>query len=251
MKQENVNIDVTIPIKGKCDQLNFNNWETLLSAVRNYDKGDIEVHIVEQGDKALNNKIIPYQFKYHFVRSPIWNKPSALNKVLFRSDKSWCVFLDGDYIVPCDFFNKLYGNLIKDNVFIQCRGYNLPESFNTDSFIWDNDTALTIIKNHKCTPRPKLDFGGCQIVPTREAYAIGGFNEHIKLYGAMHHEFRNRLVNYGLVEKDLHAKIYLLHQYHPPRLINNEPVTSNQMYLQRQYNRELARLAHEKKIAKL
>jgi len=243
-------IDIVIPVKGELDTLNFNTFHTLSQSVRQCNL-NVSLHIVEQGDKAVTRSLIPPQYNYHFIHSKMWNKPLALNHVLYKCEHEWCMFLDGDYIVPSDFLTKLYPHLQKDNVFFQCKGYNLPESFKAESYEWDNDTALSLIKNHQCTARPESDFGGCQIVPVKEAKEIGGLNEHIKLYGAMHHEFRNRLANYGLIQKNLFNKLYLLHQYHPPRLINNEPVTSEQMALQRQYNRELARLAKEKKITAL
>ncbi len=154
-----------------------------------------------------------------------WNKPLALNCALKLTDTEWFAMLDADYILEKNFFGKILDHAAKDwdgPSFLQCRGYDIPEE---DYREYVPETGLIQLMSHKemkdaifenaWEPRPKADYGGFQAVYTEIAKAVNGYDTTFRLYGGMHHEFRNRLLNWGAKEHRLHGNPVLLHQPHP------------------------------------
>lgn len=207
-----VELEVVIPVRDKDPRL----LENCLDSVKRALFGKIIIHMVDLGsnkDEMYRDMAKDYGFQYSYVEHNEWNKPLALNYALKRSEAQWFGILDGDYIIEERFFEKIFDVLDFGN-FYQCRGYEMGEDFSDLSKLNNHESFCEVINKYKMESRPKSDYGGFQCIPTTTAKEIGGYDERFRLYGGMHHEIRNRLINFGLKENRLHGNPKLIHQTH-------------------------------------
>ncbi len=200
---------VAIPVRDKDPRL----LENCLNSVEESETGGITIHMVDLGStqkKIYQGMAKDYDLEYSYLEHHEWNKPIAMNYALKMTTDDWFAVLDGDYLVEGQFFSRIKSDL-EEGKFIQCRGFELGEGFEVEDI--DSELPAFVLDN-TLDPRPETDYGGFQCVPTVTAKEIGGYDERFRLYGGMHHEMRNRLLNYGLEEKRLHGDAVLVHQTH-------------------------------------
>lgn len=149
-----------------------------------------------------------------------WNKPIAMNAVLKDLSSKWFAVLDADYILEENFLRKVEVEM-EHGVFIQCRGYDMEMDDlavllgrGENGYLGTYGDMVDAIHEFNWDPRPKADYGGFQLIPTEVTQDVNGYDENFKLYGGMHHEMKERLVNYGLRMKRLHGVAVMLHQPH-------------------------------------
>lgn len=204
-------LEVAIPIRDKDPRL----LENCLRSVDRAKTENLRIELVDLGSeksdiyRAMANDFV---LGYDYLDYHEWNKPLALNYVLKRAKSDWFGMLDGDYIIEKDFFVKIMDEF-EEMSFIQCRGYEMGELDDVDKLI-DHDNFCDIVEEHDMESRPETDFGGFQALPTHIGKEIGGYDERFRLYGGMHHEMRERLLNRGLDEERLHGDPKLIHQTH-------------------------------------
>lgn len=205
-------LEVVIPVRGKDPRL----LENCLDSVEISKVGNLTIHVVDLGseqNEMYENMAKDYGFKYSYLDYHEWNKPLALNYALKRTKAGWFGMLDGDYIIEELFFEKIL-DLLEDGNFYQCRGYEMGEGFSSIDSLIDHESFDKAIDEYDMEPRPESDYGGFQCIPVTTAKEIGGYDERFRLYGGMHHEMRNRLINVGLKENRLHGDPKLIHQAH-------------------------------------
>lgn len=204
-------LEVVIPVRNK----DINLLESTLDSVERATDGPYIINLVDLGSKAAKPYMslsIKYGTHYTRLNYNVWNKPLAMNYALKRSTAKWFGVLDGDYIVEEKFFSKIL-NEMEPNTFLQCRGYEMGSQVSSLDGKSHIDLADAITK-YNMKSRPRTDYGGFQAFPTKVGKEIRGYDERFALYGGMHHEMRNRLINRGLKEKRLHGDPLLIHQTH-------------------------------------
>src|SRR6056297_354382 len=230
-------IEVVIPVRDKDYELFANCLRTVRRAKRDH----VTVRVVDIGSK--NNELYKrfakaMGFCYKYIDYEIWNKPLALNYALKRTDADWFGMLDGDYLIEAEFFDVI-ADEIEDNTFLQCRGYDMPDiDFDVNNLCTYVDMANSIA-NYNMDSRPATDYGGFQAFPTKIGREVGGYDERFKLYGGMHHEMKERLVNYGLDMKRLHGDPIILHQFHEKWPSSNERFSEKEVEQERDRHRQI------------
>jgi len=205
-------LELVIPVRDKDLKLFANCLRTVKRAERDY----VTVSVIDIGSE---NKDVYRRFAkamdfcYKYIDYGIWNKPLALNYALKRTDADWFGMLDGDYLIEDTFFDVVDEEM-ESNTFLQCRGYDMPDiDFAINKLRTSLDMA-NAIANHNMNSRPEADYGGFQAFPTEVGKELNGYDERFKLYGGMHYEMKERLLNYTLNMKRLHGDPILLHQNH-------------------------------------
>jgi len=234
-----MNLELAIPVRDKDIELFANCLRTVKRAKKNY----VDVRVIDIGSK--NNELYKrfakvMDFRYKYIDYNVWNKPLALNYVLKRTDADWFGMLDGDYLLEDTFFDVIEEE-IESDTFLQCRGYNMPDiDFDVNDFRTYLDMA-NYIANHNMDSRPETDYGGFQAFPTKIGREIGGYDERFKLYGGMHHEMKERLLNYGLDMKRLHGDPIILHQYHESWPSTQKDFSEQEIEKERKKHRQVIR----------
>lgn len=202
-----------LPVRDKNPNLVWN----CLNSITNAEDGDYFLHLIDlgsQNEKIYRDLAVKFRVGYTRLEHHEWNKPIILNYALKRTKAPWFSMLDTDYVVEEKFFKKIMSEF-ESGCFIQCRGYEMGEHFTDIQDLHTHFDFATAITNCGMEERLEWDYGGFQAIPTLTARDINGYDERFRLYGGMHCDMRNRLLNKGLEEKRLHGNPLLIHQTHP------------------------------------
>jgi len=237
MNRAGKQLELAIPVRDKDMELFANCLRTVKRAERNY----ITVTVVDIGSK--NNEVYEQfarsmDFCYKYIDYEVWNKPLALNYALKRADADWFGMLDGDYLIEDEFFDVI-GEEMEPDTFLQCRGYDMPDiDFELNNLKTYLDMA-NAIANYGMNSRPQTDYGGFQAFPAEIGKELNGYDERFELYGGMHHEMKERLLNYGVEMKRLHGEPVLLHQKHEKWPSANKKFSKQEIEEERENHRNI------------
>jgi len=229
--------ELVIPVRDKDLELFANCLRTIKRAKKDY----VTIRVVDIGSK--NNDVYrrfakSMDFCYKYIDYGVWNKPLALNYALKRTDADWFGMLDGDYLIEDTFFDVIEEEM-EPNTFLQCRGYDMPDiDFDLNNLKTYLDMA-NAIANHNMNSRPETDYGGFQVFPVKAGQELRGFDERFKLYGGMHHEMKERLLNYTLDMKRLHGDPILLHQHHEKWPSSNKNFSEEEIEQERKEHKQI------------
>lgn len=143
----------------------------------------------------------------------IWNRSRALNIGIRAATGRYVLCTDADMIFAPNFLRALVEEQrgTGDAALVVCRCRDLPEDVPEQP--WSEADFPTLLERSHL--REKLGTGACQMARRTLFEEIHGYDEAYKFWGMEDNDFRYRAKSSGVVERWVHERTAMLHQWHP------------------------------------
>jgi glycosyltransferase involved in cell wall biosynthesis len=190
--------------------------ERCLRSLASQTRNDFVVHFVDYGSKSSISQSVrglveqfPFcRYIYTDTRGWPWNKSRALNIGIRLAETPYVMNTDIDIIFRSDFIHTLL-DIQDGKSAVYCAPHVLPENFDD----WEN-----IAHESKPLPMQPGMIGTCQCYPISVIKELQGFDEQFEYWGLEDNDLRDRLDEWGLIERWADNRTAIFHQWHPPAI---------------------------------
>ncbi len=151
----------------------------------------------------------------------LWNRARALNLGIQAATGELAFCTDADMIFAPDFVRRLIETHATqpEGALVLCKCHDLPEDAPQRRFDAADFAALRAL----ATVRDTSGTGACQVATRDFFYAVRGYDEAFKYWGAEDNDMVSRASRYGLQRVWLGDETAMLHQWHET-MKNDRPV---------------------------